>query len=48
MVFDLWCLIFDLLQVEDARRRLEEAWIARRNVLDQCLELQLYYRFVDF
>ncbi|GMT03322.1 hypothetical protein PENTCL1PPCAC_25496, partial [Pristionchus entomophagus] len=30
--------------VEDARRRLEEAWIARRNVLDQCLELQLYYR----
>ena len=27
-----------------AREDLEKAWIARRMQLDQCLELQLYYR----
>lgn len=30
--------------VTDARRQLEEAWVNRRKVLDQCLELQLFYR----
>lgn len=30
--------------VNDARKGLEEAWVARRNILDQCLELQLFYR----
>uniref|UniRef100_A0A914P3Y4 SH3 domain-containing protein n=3 Tax=Panagrolaimus TaxID=55784 RepID=A0A914P3Y4_9BILA len=33
-----------LKDVEDARRRLEDAWIQRRQILDQCLELQLFYR----
>lgn len=28
-----------------AREDLEKAWIARRMQLDQCLELQLFYRF---
>jgi spectrin alpha len=27
-----------------AREDLEKAWIARRMQLDQCLELQLFYR----
>merc|ERR1719264_2356406 len=30
--------------MSDAREDLEKAWIARRMQLDQCLELQLYYR----
>merc|ERR1711970_1606230 len=30
--------------MNEAREDLEEAWIARRMQLDQCLELQLYYR----
>lgn len=30
--------------VTDARRQLEEAWVNRRKILDQCLELQLFYR----
>ena len=30
-----------------AREDLEKAWIARRMQLDQCLELQLFYRSVD-
>ncbi|KAE9548243.1 hypothetical protein FO519_008545 [Halicephalobus sp. NKZ332] len=33
-----------LQDVENARKRLEEAWVARRQILDQCLELQLFYR----
>jgi hypothetical protein len=28
-----------------AREDLEKAWIARRMQLDQCLELQLFYRY---
>lgn len=31
-------------KVAEARQELEKAWIARRMKLDQCLELQLYYR----
>ncbi len=30
--------------MSDAREDLEKAWIARRMQLDQCLELQLFYR----
>merc|ERR1711884_774018 len=30
--------------MNEAREDLEKAWIARRMQLDQCLELQLYYR----
>lgn len=30
--------------MNDARQELERAWIARRMKLDQCLELQLFYR----
>ncbi|PIO58902.1 spectrin repeat-containing domain protein, partial [Teladorsagia circumcincta] len=30
--------------VNAARQGLEDAWVARRNILDQCLELQLFYR----
>lgn len=30
--------------VQQALRNLEEAWVARRKILDQCLELQLFYR----
>ncbi len=30
--------------MNDARQDLEKAWIARRMQLDQCLELQLFYR----
>lgn len=30
--------------VHEALRKLEEAWVARRKILDQCLELQLFYR----
>ncbi|TKR73840.1 hypothetical protein L596_021099 [Steinernema carpocapsae] len=33
-----------LEEVQDARKRLEDAWVARRKILDQCLELQLFYR----
>lgn len=33
-----------LRDVTDARFQLEEAWVNRRQVLDQCLELQLFYR----
>lgn len=33
-----------LLGVNEARKGLEDAWVARRNILDQCLELQLFYR----
>ncbi|EYB99527.1 hypothetical protein Y032_0122g1099 [Ancylostoma ceylanicum] len=33
-----------LSDVNAARQGLEDAWVARRNVLDQCLELQLFYR----
>jgi spectrin alpha len=33
-----------LKDVTEARRQLEQAWINRRKVLDQCLELQLFYR----
>uniref|UniRef100_A0A7E4VTH7 Spectrin alpha chain n=1 Tax=Panagrellus redivivus TaxID=6233 RepID=A0A7E4VTH7_PANRE len=33
-----------LQDVENARKRLEDAWVARRQILDQCLELQLFYR----
>jgi spectrin alpha len=33
-----------LEKVDDARSDLEKAWIARRVKLDQCLELQLFYR----
>uniref|UniRef100_A0A915I8Y9 SH3 domain-containing protein n=1 Tax=Romanomermis culicivorax TaxID=13658 RepID=A0A915I8Y9_ROMCU len=31
-------------KVADAREELEKAWVARRHRLDQCLELQLFYR----
>lgn len=31
-------------KVADARQDLEQAWVARRMKLDQCLELQLFYR----
>lgn len=31
-------------KVADARQDLEKAWVARRMKLDQCLELQLFYR----
>jgi spectrin alpha len=31
-------------QMSEAREDLEKAWIARRMELDQCLELQLFYR----
>ena len=30
--------------IKEARQDLEKAWIARRMQLDQCLELQLFYR----
>lgn len=30
--------------VQDALRKLEDAWVTRRKILDQCLELQLFYR----
>uniref|UniRef100_A0A914M706 Spectrin alpha chain n=1 Tax=Meloidogyne incognita TaxID=6306 RepID=A0A914M706_MELIC len=30
--------------VNEARKRLEDAWVQRRKILDQCLELQLFYR----
>lgn len=30
--------------VQNALRNLEDAWVARRKMLDQCLELQLFYR----
>ncbi|KHN88357.1 Spectrin alpha chain [Toxocara canis] len=30
--------------VNDARQKLEDAWVRRRHILDQCLELQLFYR----
>ncbi|RWS27338.1 hypothetical protein B4U80_10632, partial [Leptotrombidium deliense] len=33
-----------LQQVNAAREELEKAWLARRMKLDQCLELQLFYR----
>ncbi|XP_059483573.1 spectrin alpha chain isoform X3 [Neocloeon triangulifer] len=33
-----------LESMAEARQELEKAWIARRMQLDQCLELQLYYR----
>merc|ERR1719211_183275 len=33
-----------LESMSDAREDLEKAWIARRMQLDQCLELQLFYR----
>ncbi|VDP10579.1 unnamed protein product [Soboliphyme baturini] len=33
-----------LAKIADARQELENAWIARRMKLDQCLELQLFYR----
>lgn len=33
-----------LEKVADARQDLEQAWVARRMKLDQCLELQLFYR----
>ncbi|XP_071033294.1 spectrin alpha chain [Parasteatoda tepidariorum] len=33
-----------LEKMNDARQDLERAWIARRMKLDQCLELQLFYR----
>ncbi|XP_076343494.1 spectrin alpha chain-like isoform X2 [Tachypleus tridentatus] len=31
-------------KINEARKELENAWIARRMKLDQCLELQLFYR----
>ncbi|CAJ0583549.1 unnamed protein product, partial [Mesorhabditis spiculigera] len=31
-------------EVNDACRKMEEAWIARRHTLDQCLDLQLFLR----
>ena len=34
-----------LESMSDAREDLEKAWIARRMQLDQCLELQLFYRY---
>ncbi|VDM96402.1 unnamed protein product [Thelazia callipaeda] len=30
--------------VNNARQKLEDSWVHRRHVLDQCLELQLFYR----
>lgn len=33
-----------LEKVSDSREDLEKAWVARRMKLDQCLELQLFYR----
>ncbi|CAD5229447.1 unnamed protein product [Bursaphelenchus okinawaensis] len=33
-----------LQDVDQARQDLEQAWLNRRKVLDQCLELQLFYR----
>lgn len=30
--------------VNNARQKLEESWVYRRHILDQCLELQLFYR----
>ena len=33
-----------LESMSQAREDLEKAWIARRMQLDQCLELQLFYR----
>lgn len=33
-----------LEDVNEARRKLEEAWVHRRHILDQCLELELFYR----
>lgn len=31
-------------EVNDARQKLEDAWVRRRRILDQCLEVQLFYR----
>uniref|UniRef100_A0A8R1DU58 Spectrin alpha chain n=1 Tax=Caenorhabditis japonica TaxID=281687 RepID=A0A8R1DU58_CAEJA len=40
--------IEDRLQsVETARKGLEDAWVARRYVLEQCLDLQLFYKDCD-
>uniref|UniRef100_A0A0K0ELE0 SH3 domain-containing protein n=1 Tax=Strongyloides stercoralis TaxID=6248 RepID=A0A0K0ELE0_STRER len=33
-----------MADVAKARQTLKDAWVARRKVLDQCLELQLFYR----
>jgi spectrin alpha len=33
-----------LQNVNDQRQKLEDAWVRRRQILDQCLELQLFYR----
>ncbi|MFH4975655.1 hypothetical protein AB6A40_002364 [Gnathostoma spinigerum] len=33
-----------LEEVSNARQKLEDAWVRRRHILDQCLELQLFYR----
>uniref|UniRef100_A0AAF5PJZ7 Spectrin alpha chain n=2 Tax=Wuchereria bancrofti TaxID=6293 RepID=A0AAF5PJZ7_WUCBA len=33
-----------LQDVTDARHKLEDSWVHRRHILDQCLELQLFYR----
>ena len=33
-----------LVEVERARAELEAAWVERRKILDQCLELQLFSR----
>uniref|UniRef100_A0A1W7R9J9 Spectrin alpha chain n=1 Tax=Hadrurus spadix TaxID=141984 RepID=A0A1W7R9J9_9SCOR len=33
-----------LEKMKDSRQELEKAWVARRVKLDQCLELQLFYR----
>uniref|UniRef100_A0A0N5ANF9 Spectrin alpha chain n=1 Tax=Syphacia muris TaxID=451379 RepID=A0A0N5ANF9_9BILA len=30
--------------VNEAHKKLEETWVQRRHILDQCLELQLFYR----
>jgi spectrin alpha len=30
--------------VQQALKNLEDAWVERRKILDQCLELQLFYR----
>uniref|UniRef100_A0A183DQ64 SH3 domain-containing protein n=1 Tax=Gongylonema pulchrum TaxID=637853 RepID=A0A183DQ64_9BILA len=33
-----------LEDVNNARQKLEDSWVYRRHILDQCLELQLFYR----
>ncbi|MCP9263394.1 Spectrin alpha chain [Dirofilaria immitis] len=33
-----------LQDVTNARHKLEDSWVHRRHILDQCLELQLFYR----